>query len=112
MYAGRRMSFWFRESCGLVVEAGRRYAPNTMTESIRVSIEGIEDAEACRMATERAREAAILELYRIGQITSGRGAADLGMNRVEFLELANRHHIATIQTTTDELEEELGSLEA
>ena len=82
-----------------------------MADSIRVSIEGIEDADACRAATERAREAAILELYRIGQIGSGRAAHDLGMSRVEFLDLANRHQIPTIQTTADELEEELGSLE-
>ena len=56
-------------------------------------------------------EAAILELYRIGQISSGRAAQDLGMSRVDFLDLANRHRISTIQTTADELEEELGSLE-
>jgi uncharacterized protein UPF0175 len=82
-----------------------------MAESIRVSIEGIQDAEACRLATERAREAAILELYRLGQIGSGRGARDLGMSRVEFLDLAIRHNIPTIQITADELAEELGSLE-
>jgi len=34
-----------------------------------------------------------------------------GMGRVEFLDLANRHQIPTIQTTADELEEELASLE-
>jgi len=60
---------------------------------------------------ERGREAAILELYRIGQVASGRAAHDLGMSRVEFLDLANRHQIPTIQTTAAELEEELESLE-
>lgn len=82
-----------------------------MVEPIRVSVEGIEDADACRRAIERAREAAILELYRIGQITSGRAADDLGMSRIEFLDLANRHQISTIQTTAEELEEELRPLE-
>jgi hypothetical protein len=82
-----------------------------MVEPIRVSVEGIEDADACRRATERAREAAILELYRIAQITSGRAADDLGMSRVDFLDLANRHQIPTIQTTADELEEEVRSIE-
>lgn len=82
-----------------------------MVESIRVSIEGIEDPDARRAATRRAREAAILELYRLGQMSSGRAAHDLSMSRVEFLDLANRHQIPTIQTTADELEEELGSLE-
>ncbi|MGH7897555.1 MAG: UPF0175 family protein [Candidatus Binatia bacterium] len=82
-----------------------------MTGPIRVSIEGIDDADARRAATDRAREAAILELYRLGQISSGRAARDLGISRIEFLDLANRHRIPTIQTTTDELEEELASLE-
>ena len=82
-----------------------------MVERIRVSIEGIDDADARRTATERAREAAILELYRIGQISSGRAARDLDLSRVEFLNLASRHHIPTIQTSPDELEEELASLE-
>jgi predicted HTH domain antitoxin len=63
------------------------------------------------VSTERGREATILELYRIGQITSGRAAHDLGMSRVEFLDLANRHQIPTIQITADELDEEFGSLE-
>jgi hypothetical protein len=58
-----------------------------------------------------AREAAILELYRIGEIGSGRAARDLGMGRVDFLDLAGRHHISTIQTTADELEAEFASLE-
>jgi predicted HTH domain antitoxin len=40
------------------------------------------------MSTESRREATILELYRIGQITSGRAADDLGMSRGEFLDLA------------------------
>lgn len=82
-----------------------------MAGSIRVSIEGIEDADARRTATERALEAAILELYRIGQISSGRASHDLGMSRIDFLDLANRHRIPTIQTTAAELEEELESLE-
>ena len=81
-----------------------------MVKSIRVSIDGIDDADALRAATERAREAAILELYRIGQISSGRAAHDLGMSRVAFLDLACRHQIPTIQTTADELDEEIASL--
>ena len=81
-----------------------------MAQMIRISIDGIDDADARRAATECAREAAILELYRLGQISSGRAARDLGLSRVEFLDLANRHRIPTIQITADELEEELESL--
>ena len=68
-------------------------------------------ADARLMSTEWMREATVLELYRVGQITSGRAALDLGMSRVEFLDLANRHQIPTIQITANELEEEVGSLE-
>jgi predicted HTH domain antitoxin len=82
-----------------------------MAETIQISIEGIEDADACRAAAERAREAGILELYRLGQISSGRAASNLGLSRAEFLDLASRHRIPTIQITADELEKELGSLE-
>ena len=69
------------------------------------------DADPCLMSTERGRQATILELYRVGEITSGQAAHNLGMSRVEFLELANRHQIPTIQITADELEEEFRSLE-
>jgi hypothetical protein len=82
-----------------------------MAETVRVSIEGIEDPDAHRAATERARDAAVLELYRLGRITSGQAARELGTTRVEFLDLAGRRGIPTIQTSADELEEELASLE-
>lgn len=82
-----------------------------MTEPIRISIEGIDDPEAWRAAGDRAREAAVLELYRLGRLTSGRAAEELGIARIEFLHLAARHHISTIQTSADELHEELASLE-
>lgn len=82
-----------------------------MRNTVRVSIEGIEDAEVRRAATERAREAAVLELYRLGEISSGRAADDLGLTRVDFLDLANRRGVSTIQTTAEELEEELTSFE-
>lgn len=83
----------------------------SMAGPIRVSVEGVEDVEARRAATNRAREAAILELYRLGEISSGGAARDLGMSRVDFLNLANRHGIPTIQITAHELEEEFASLE-
>lgn len=82
-----------------------------MAEPIRVSVDGVDDREARRLATARAREAAVLELYRIGQVTSGQAARELDISRVEFVDLANRRGIASIQTTADELEKELASLE-
>ena len=79
--------------------------------SVRILINGVDDEQACRAAADRAREAAVLELYRRGQLGSGRAARDLGISRLEFLDLANGHGVATIQTTTDELQEEVASLE-
>lgn len=82
-----------------------------MGEAVRISIKGVGDPDARRAATDRAREAAILELYRLGQIGSGRAAQELGLARVDFLDLAARHGIPTIQITAAELEEEAASLE-
>jgi hypothetical protein len=78
-------------------QRGWAVCSKTMAHSIRVSVEGIENPDARRAATERAREPAILELYRIGEISSGRAAGDLRMSRVGFLELAHRHQIPTIR---------------
>jgi predicted HTH domain antitoxin len=83
-----------------------------MAAPIRVCVEGIEDADARRAATERAREATILELYRIGQIRFGRAAGDLGISRGEFRELANRHRIPTTQTTRRRTGRGTGSLDS
>lgn len=80
-----------------------------MDETIRISIEGIDDAEARRAATGRTREAGILELYRLGKITSGRASEELGLARADFLDLAARHRIPSIQITPEELAEEIGS---
>ncbi len=80
-----------------------------MSDEIRVAVEGPLDEEALQAATECAREAALLELYRLGHITSGRGARLLGIDRVEFLERAARRHIATLQVTPEELRDEVAS---
>lgn len=81
-----------------------------MGDDIRVSVEGLAlDDEALRAATARAREAAILELYRLGRITSGRGAILLGIERADFLALAAQRGIPTLQVTAQELRDELAS---
>ena len=73
---------------------------------VRVRAEADVDAEALEKTTASAREAAVLELYRLGRITSGAGAILLGIGRVEFLEIAGSRGIPTIQVAPDELEEE------
>jgi hypothetical protein len=77
---------------------------------VRVLVEADVDAEALRAATESARKAAVLELYGLGRITSGRGAALLGIGRAEFLDLAGEHGIATMQLTPAELDEEASKI--
>jgi hypothetical protein len=66
---------------------------------------------ALAAVTARAREAAVLEIYRLGRITSGRAAVELGMERWCFLALASSRGIATLQTTPSELREEADSLD-
>lgn len=80
-----------------------------MSEEIRVTVEGISDPEALRAATERARDAVVLELYRLGRVTSGHGARLLGIERSDFLSLAAAHRISTLQETPDELREDVAA---
>ncbi|MBI4704766.1 MAG: UPF0175 family protein [Deltaproteobacteria bacterium] len=67
------------------------------------------DAAALEAATRSAREAAVLELYRLGRITSGCGARWLAIGRGEFLDLAAARGVPTIQVTPDELRREVES---
>jgi len=57
------------------------------------------------------REAAVLELYREGKLSSGKAAEILGMDRFEFIRYAGMKGIPYIRITPEELEEEIGLLE-
>lgn len=57
------------------------------------------------------KEAAVLELYREGKISSGKAAEILGMDRFEFIRYAGKKGIPYIRITPDELEEEARLLE-
>ncbi len=57
------------------------------------------------------KEAAVLELYREGRISSGKAAEILGMERFEFIRYAGMKGIPYIRLTPEELEEEVGFLE-
>ncbi len=74
---------------------------------VRLELDGEIDEEALAAATESARRAAVLELYRLGRITSGFGAKLLRIDRADFLDLAAAHGVPTIQLTPDELRNEL-----
>jgi predicted HTH domain antitoxin len=79
-----------------------------MLSKLKVNVEADLDADALRSVTDSARTAAVLEVYRLGQIGSGGAARLLGMERPEFLDLAASRHIPTIQITPSELDDELG----
>ena len=57
------------------------------------------------------KEAAVLELYREGKISSGKAAEILGMDRFEFIRYAGKKGIPYIRMTSEELEEEVKLLE-
>lgn len=73
--------------------------------------EPIEDPRALERAARAAREAAVLELYDAGEIGSGYAGELLGMHRVDFLEFAGARGVPTIQTTPEQLDEELATLD-
>jgi predicted HTH domain antitoxin len=52
-------------------------------------------------------EAAVVQWYDEGRISSGKGAEWLGIPRSEFLDLLFRHNVSPFQYTPEELAEEL-----
>lgn len=57
------------------------------------------------------KEAAVLEIYREGKISSGKAAEILRMERFEFIKYAGMKGIPFIRITPEELEEEVKILE-
>ena len=60
-----------------------------------------------RPAKAAARELIVLELYREGTLSSGRGAELLGVSRVEFIRHASARGIPYFQLRGDELQREI-----
>jgi predicted HTH domain antitoxin len=54
-------------------------------------------------------EAAVVQWYDEGRISSGKGSDMLGLSRAEFLDLLFRHKVSPFQYTPEELAEELKS---
>jgi len=65
--------------------------------------------ELQRPAKESARELIVLELYRQGEVSSGRAAQLLGMRRDEFIKYASERGIPYLQLTPEELRREIES---
>ena len=66
--------------------------------------------ELQRPAKEAARELIVLELYRQGEVSSGRAAQLLGMDREEFIRYASKQGIPYFQLEGEELQRELDAL--
>ena len=56
---------------------------------------------------EAARELIVLELYRRGELSSGKAAQLLGMRRDEFIKYASERGIPYLQLTPEELRREI-----
>lgn len=63
--------------------------------------------ELQRPAKQTARELIVLELYRQGEVSSGRAAELLGKEREEFIQYASARGIPYFQLEEDELQREL-----
>jgi predicted HTH domain antitoxin len=66
--------------------------------------------ELQRPAKKEARELIVLELYRQGEVSSGRAAQLLGKEREEFIRYASQQGIPYFQLEGDELQRELGAI--
>ena len=62
-------------------------------------------------SAEAIKEAAVLELYREGRISSGKAAEILGMERFEFIRYAGMKGIPYVRIAPEELEEEVRLLQ-
>jgi len=63
--------------------------------------------ELRRPVRQAARELIVLELYRQGDVSSGRAAELLGMPRRDFIRYASARGIAYFQLSEDELRKEV-----
>ncbi len=54
-----------------------------------------------RELSARAREALVVRLYALGEISSGEGAELLGIARREFLDLLGRYDVSIFDDTID-----------
>jgi predicted HTH domain antitoxin len=63
--------------------------------------------ELRRPVKESARELIVLELYRQGEVSSGKSAELLGMRRDEFIRYASDRGIPYLQLADDELRREI-----
>lgn len=85
------------------------FDPVTVTVEVPAAVAAGRSAEV--LAAEL-RRLVVLDAFRRGEIGSGKGAALLGIGRIDFLDLCGQHQIPTIQYGPGELERELASIRA
>lgn len=66
--------------------------------------------ELQRPAKQAARELIVLELYRQGEVSSGRAAQLLGMEREKFIRHASEQGIPYFQLESEDLQRELEAI--
>jgi predicted HTH domain antitoxin len=89
----------------LLTEAIMQAVPVQLDQDL---VELLEELQ--RPAKQAARELIVLELYRQGEVSSGRAAQLLGKEREEFIRYASEKGIPYFQLDTDELRRELDTL--
>jgi predicted HTH domain antitoxin len=109
-----------RSSWGGAVVAGQvwkdpRFQDNRVVGATRIAVIGLDlDDDLLRILGEirqpvgdAAREVIVMELYRRGKISSGRGAELLGLSRLDFIQRASDLGIPYLRVNADDLDREL-----
>jgi predicted HTH domain antitoxin len=86
----------------LFTEANMGAVPVELDQDLVALLEELQ-----RPAKQAARELIVLELYRQGEVSSGRAAQLLGKEREEFIRYASEQGISYFQLEDDELQREL-----
>jgi len=85
---------------------------NTLTVTLDLPRDmlGVLDVPRVRLET-RLQELIALELFRVGRISSGKGAELLGISKVEFVHLLAQHGLFYFTESPDELMAQVATLE-
>jgi predicted HTH domain antitoxin len=86
----------------LLTEANMEAVPVQLDQDL---VELLEELQ--RPAKKAARELIVLELYRQGEVSSGRAAQLLGMEREGFIRYASQQGIPYFQLQGEELQREI-----